>query len=398
MIILALKYFFLSLRTQRKVIWITIISIGVSIGTLITSISIMNGFQNSVLERILHIYGHMDVYSNSLDKKIHLIKKKSWYKHHIKVSEKQGILSHNNETQGVKIIGISRENCDYIVQDKWVNKSDKIKPSPKTPIIMVGEKLAQNFRLSPNSIAKLFIPYGVLSSKISIKPLDVKVSSIFKLGFHSFDKNVIFVIGNSLDKYSLGFEQSQYLFYTNNPENIDNIQQDLYDLSGKSYSIWTWKDTNPSLRQMFNMQNIILAVFIGMFIFCCMLQSTNSLWILISERVQDISLLKSFGASKLQIFSLFAYLGLFISIGSIAFGLIFGLSLVYAFPKIYGFIHKTYGYTMVHQESFGFSEFHPKIFMSDLLLIVSISFIIMMIILMNIARQSNKVDIIKGLN
>ncbi|QEK37873.1 ABC transporter permease [Candidatus Cytomitobacter indipagum] len=395
MIILALKYFFLSLRTQKKVIWTTIASIGIGIGTLITSISIMNGFQNSILERILHIYGHMDVYSNNLDSKIHLIKNKDWYKRHIHVNEKQGILSSNNETQGVKIIGISKEDCDYIIQDKWVKKSDA---KSSAPIIVIGDKLAENFQLSANSNAKLLIPHGVLSNRISIKDLDVKVGSVFRLGFHSFDKNVVFVIGNTLDKYSLGFEQKQYMFYTNNPEKIDDIQKDLYDLSGKSYSIWTWKDTNPSLKQMFSMQNIILAVFIGMFILCCMMQSTNSLWILISERIQDISLLKAFGASNFQIFSLFAYLGLFISLGSILFGLIFGLTLVSLFPKLYNIIHKSYGQTMIHEESFGFSEFIPKVLISDLVIISTISFVIMMLILMNIARQSNKVDIIKGIS
>lgn len=337
----------------------------------------------------------MDVYSNDLENKIHLVKKKDWYKKHIHVNEKQGILSVNNETQAVKIIGIDEEDCNYIIQDKWVSRAH-VKSA--VPIIFIGEKLAENFKLSPNSNAKLFVPHGVLSNRISIKDLDVKVGSIFKLGFHSFDKNVVFIIGNALEKYSLGFEQKQYMFYTNNPEKIDQIEQDLYELSGRSYSIWTWKDTNPSLKQMFNMQNIILAVFIGMFILCCMMQSANSLWILISERIQDISLLKAFGASNLQVFSLFTYLGLFISLGSILFGLVFGLSLVVAFPRIYNILYQYYGKTMIHEESFGFSEFYPKLLLSDLLIVSAISFVVMMLILMNIARQSNKIDIIKGLN
>ncbi len=399
MLILALKYFFLSLKTKqtRKIIWITIVSIGFSLGTLITSISIMQGFQSSVLERILHIYGHMDVYSNSLNKKINIIQKKPWYKHHIKVNEKQGILSYDNNTNGVKLIGINNKNCDYIIKDKWIKKNNKLQPSPTSSLVAIGQNLADELGLSLNSNVQLFVPHGVLSNKIDIKMINAKVCSIFKLGFHSFDKNVIFVFGNELDKYSLGFEQSQYVFYTKNPNNIDEIQKDLYDLSGKSYSIWTWKDINPSLRQMFNMQNIILAVFIGMFVICCMMQSTNSLWMLISSRAQDISLLKAFGASNKQIFTLFTYVSLFISLGSILFGLSFGLCLIYLFPKIYSILHKTYGYTMIHSESFGFSEFNPKIYASDIALISGISFIIMMAILMNIARHANRLKIIEGL-
>ncbi len=400
MIILAFKYFFLSLKTHRtrKVIWVTILSIGFSLGTLITSISIMNGFQNAVLERILHIYGHMDVYSNNIEKKINLIKKKPWYRHHIKINEKQGILSYNNDTNGVKVIGINQANCDYIIQNKWVKKNSRIKPTVNTPTVAVGYKLANELGLSINSNIKLFVPYGVLSSKIAIKTMDAKVSGIFHLGFHSFDRNVIFIFGNELDKYSLGFEQKQYVFYTKTPDKIDQIQKDLYESSGKSYSIWTWKDTNPSLKQMFSMQNIVLAIFIGMFVLCGIMQSTNSLWMLISERAQDISLLKAFGASNKQIFSLFAYVALFISIGSVLFGLLFASLLIYIFPRAYHIIHKSYGYNMIHEESFGFSAFYPKIYVMDLVLISGIAFLIMMVILMFIARKSNDLEIVEGLN
>ncbi|USO00763.1 MAG: ABC transporter permease [Alphaproteobacteria bacterium] len=377
-------------------IWTTILSIGFSIGTLITSLALMNGFQGSVLNRILHIYGHMDVYSNTFENDISSITKKPWYKKHIRINEKQAILSHYNETQGVKLIGMNSDGCNYIIQNKWVNKNDNIK-STTYPIIMVGQKLAQAFGLSVGSEVKLFLPNSLANNQISIAPLNAKVGGIFKLGFHSFDKNVIFVIGNALDKYSLGFEQKQYVFYTDTPDQIDKIATDIKKLSN-NHSVWTWKEINPSLKQMFNMQNIILAVFIGMFIICCMMQSTNSLWMLISERVHDISLLKAFGASNFQIFSLFAYLSLFISIGSIMCGLSIGLLLTYLFPRVYTFIHKNYGYTMIHEESFGFSEFYPKIIYSELFMICAVSFVVMMLILTKIAKQANNVDIIQGLN
>ncbi|QEK39148.1 ABC transporter permease [Candidatus Nesciobacter abundans] len=384
-------------KRTKKVMWITILSIGFSLGILIKTIAIMRGFQESILQKSLHIYGHMDVVSQK-GFKVDFLKKKDWYVRSIKNSEKHGMINHYSSTKGVKIVSADPEDIDYIIQNKWINKKFQKNKTGDVESIAVGQKLAKEFGLRIGSYADLLIPHGFGSNNISIKKIRAKVVGIFSLGFHSFDRNVIFTLGHGLDKYTIGNPEETHTVYTTNPEKIENYKKEVYKENRNALSVWTWKDTNPSLKQMFVMQNLVIGIFIGLFVLCAMVQSTNSLWMLISEKTRDISLLKAFGASKKQIFWLFANLSIIMSISSVLIGTLFGVSMIKIFPYIMSFIKNRMGINIIHGDTFGFTEFFPRIEVLDLVIITFSAFFIMCFILFFAARSATKTDILKGIN
>ena len=63
MFIIGFRYFFSSIQRGRlrNVLWLTIISLSINIGVLITCVALIRGFESKSLEKILGMQGHARV-------------------------------------------------------------------------------------------------------------------------------------------------------------------------------------------------------------------------------------------------------------------------------------------------------------------------------------------------
>ena len=138
---LLFKRFFLSKKNEGYISiisWFSLIGIMLGVAVLIIVMSVMNGFRDELVKRIIGANGHLNIYSiNKIISKKDLISlKSSKLFEDIKfngIIETQGLIISNNSSKGIFIRGINSNDLlsiskfkDKIIRGK-IYQNDKIK-------------------------------------------------------------------------------------------------------------------------------------------------------------------------------------------------------------------------------------------------------------------------------
>ena len=332
------------LKSRRKEKFISLISIisivGIVIGvmTLIIVISVMDGFDHTLRDKIISINSHIIVlkYGDNIEncnKVISEIKNIQ----HIKDAEpfiyKQAMLSSQGIVSGVVVRGILPDSKIL----KKVLKKGKLKDKNS---IVVGSELAKNLGIVVGEKINMISPFGRLTPMGVIpKMKKFTVTGIFQSGMYDYDSSLAFV----------SIKEAQKFF--NMPNKVTGIEifvDDIYrvkDIANKikiklKYPYWTrtWMEMNKNLFSAMKLERITMFIILTLIILVAAFNIASTLIMIILEKNRDIAILKSIGAKRKDIMDIFMIKGLIIGITGSVIGTFLGCIICFLLKK-YHFIH-----------------------------------------------------------
>ena len=302
------KYFF-SLRSSsliRTVSWICFFGMSFSIASLILVTSIMGGLSHSIKKRILKKEAH--VFSEDLPSSLNSLP----------VELQQGIDQHFiYETQDLLIK--TQQGFSGIVargyQDINLKKNE----------ILIDEALSldQNFSLNSNvilvSLSSFFLP--------PIEPLlvkQVKIKGFISDAKSSKNTHIHY------KKSGLNFGAFSSIFHKLEIKLKDPYQAKFYLPYLKNSQ--TWEDRNSLLFFALKMEKFIMMLFITLSLIISCLGIASAMYLVITQKKQDIGIFHAIGLSEKNIKNLFLHLGFLFSFFSIGIGALLGIGIT-AFLK-----------------------------------------------------------------
>ena len=162
--ILITKRFLFSKKTEGYVSifsWFSIIGIALGVAAIIIVMSVMNGFRTNLIERLIGVNSHLNLYS--LNEKIHIdeineLKQNLVSKNYDKILpsiETQGLVINNQISKGVVIRGYKEFNSNHYLYTKINTKNLS---SINFNEIVIGDALAKELKLNIGDKLKLAIP------------------------------------------------------------------------------------------------------------------------------------------------------------------------------------------------------------------------------------------------
>ena len=228
------KRFFLSRKNEGYISiisWLSLIGISLGVAVLIIVMSVMNGFREELVSKVVGVNGHLNIFSqfNEINENdFNLIKKnKKLEKININpIIETQGLLITDKDSKGIFIRSV---DSNYLIKRKdFINKiiQGSIFSNNSNEII-IGSQLANSLDLSINDKVKIAIPRtdNTLFGNIP-RFKTLIISGIFNLGIYEYDykKNII--------DYKVN-EKYLSAFYDENNNIIAARRNKLYLLSHK---------------------------------------------------------------------------------------------------------------------------------------------------------------------
>jgi len=147
---------------------------------------------------------------------------------------------------------------------------------------------------------------------------------------------------------------------------------------------------------MFDTQIRAIYLLVGLYILSGIIQGLSSLYILLSERSSDISILTLLGMSRWQKCRIFIAYGFLVSLTNTILGMVVGIILTNLYPTFRDLYHKITCNDLIHKDMFWVSDFNPSLLISDLLTIGLYTFIAMVISMSLAAYFISQKEIIKG--
>ena len=319
------KQFFLSLndigRITKK---ISIIGIGLGSFALIISISVLNGFEQKLDEKISNFDGHIRI--SGLEQKFDISK----------IELLEGIVSTSFSLDRKGIINHASDQS--VVTFKQVDYN-KIKSFYKVPF--VGNNPNENEILIGNDVAaRLGIRVG--DEVIISSPLDnvsflgfppaikTKVSGIFYSKILDYDNKYIFISNNIGKKLFHNISSLKSLdVKVKNSLEIDSIKKRLVSLLGTGKTIESWKDRNSALVSAIEMEKIGSIFVLSLIILVASFSMSSTLSLITIKKIKDIGILRLLGMKLGDVRKIIIFQTLIIGLKGLFWGMVCGAGLVF---------------------------------------------------------------------
>jgi lipoprotein-releasing system permease protein len=324
------------LRGKRRTGFISIITwfsaASVFLGTLVlvVALSIANGFEKEVRDRIVGTLAHakiMQYHAQPITNYDSLCRVVLQHPQVVAASPYitgKGVIEHEQIQEGVMILGVDDSLEPSVTDLKKVIKFGDLELDTlvsnrdrKFPGIVVGIGLADKMGVRPGSEAVL-LTLVTTESGIDPVPMAMRftIAGIFETGMYEYDVNLVYI----------SIESAQELFNVRGVEGIhvrtadlfgaDKTARELTDLlGGYPYRAVDWKAHNKSLFEWMNLEKFVIFFVISLIILIASFNIVSSLIMTILQKKREIGILMSMGAtsgSVMKIFMLNGTIGGFI--------------------------------------------------------------------------------------
>ena len=375
-------------RAKRKNHFISFISMismaGIAIGvmTVIVVISVMNGFDKELKERMLGSVSHATISSYGSEY-IH-----GW-KDAITVAENtDGIVSaapyvsSEAMVQAYRTTGAMLQGIVPEYEKNVTNISNKMKYGSMDDLqagkynIIVGIDLAAALGVGPGEKITVYIPQ-FKTTAVGVLPRMKRftVVGIFEMGAYEYDSKLALIHladAQKLKKTNGGIEGIR--IKTNDLMQAPKIAYQLRDKLGGFFKVRDWTQENSNFYQATQQERIVMFIILSMIVAVAAFNILSTMVMLVTEKNSDIAILRTLGMSGSQVMNIFMVSG--VVIGSIGTLIGAGLGLIVSInvSSIISSIESYFEVDFMSSDVYYISDITADIHQADVVAIVVVAF------------------------
>lgn len=397
------------LKAKRKEKFISVTAlfsfIGIMLGvaTLIVVMSVMNGFRDELIKNIIGINAHISIFPKNDSKFLYKnivddLKLISNINTIDFVIENQAMIVTDEKTIGiiVKAIQIKDLKNKKNIYKSLSNK-DKLNNFDDSANIIIGQQMAMILNLNIGDSIKVISP-EINTTIIGAIPKTktYNIIDIFESGMYEYDSNIVFI------PFKMGQKQFRYEnsanvieIFLKNPNNSSASIKEINNiLNNKNYdfNIVDWKDANSSLISALNVERNVMFLILTLIIIVAAFNIISSLIMLVMDKGKQIALLKTIGATNKNIMRIFFICGTTIGFTGTVLGVIMGSLFAYNIENIRHFLENVFGVNLFNPTIYFLSQLPSKVFVSDIILIASMSILLSFLTTIYPALKASKTN------
>jgi lipoprotein-releasing system permease protein len=375
-------------RAKRRNHFVSFISltsiIGMALGitVLISVMSVMNGFQKEIRERILGVVSHVQVsgINGRLDDWRQLATEAGENPQVIAsapyISE-QGLLSYDQAVKGTMVRGILPEYENQVVDLGRHMKAGRLNAlHPGGFGIVLGVDLARALGARVGEKVLLIAPQGQMTPAGILPRLkQFTVVGIFEAGHYEYDAGLALI----------HLEDAQTLYrFDSNVSGVRLRLKDLYQapqvanelahtLKVDAY-ISDWTRINANFYRAVEIEKRMMFFVVVLIVAVAAFNIVSTLVMAVTDKQSEIAILRTLGASPRSIMKIFIVQGTLIGIFGTLLGLIGGVSLALNIDVVVPFIENLFHVRFLAKDVYYISELPSQVQFWDVAVIAVVSF------------------------
>lgn len=327
-------------RAKRRNGFISFISlasmIGIALGVmvLITVLSVMNGFDSHIKERVFSLAPPVTI--NDVGQQLNWQKAKPLVLRQPSVTQAapfvrgQGLLRFMSSVQPALVMGVLPQQQAKLNDLAKMMVQGKLSDLQAGKFgIILGEDLANNLGLLKGDKVTLIVP------KLDVTPLGVTpqfkrftVVGIFRAGHgFGFDKSYAYVhLQDAQALYSMGKQISGINVKLTNPYLAQRVRQQLQHVFPSSY-VSDWSQQYGPFFNAVAMEKTMMFLILVLIIAIAAFNLVSSLVMVVTDKQAEIAILRTIGATPGMIMRVFMVQGSVVGITGTMIGLALGITL-----------------------------------------------------------------------
>ena len=357
-------------RAKRRTHFISFISLismlGIALGIAarITVMSVMNGFEKEIRQRILGAAAHIQVLGG--EKGI-----EDWeavvrdVKAHPEVTATapfvgaQALLSNGSAVRGVFVRGVVPELEDQVADFGAHMKAGKLESlRPGEFGIVLGVGLARGLQLRPGDRVTLIAPQGqVTPAGLMPRLKQFTVVGIFAMDHNEFDSALALVrMEDAQVMYRLDSSVTGVRLKVRDLGEAPRITRELTRMIHADASLTDWTQQNANYFRAIQIEKRMMFIILTLIIAVAAFNLVSTLVMVVTDKHPDIAILRTLGASPASIMQIFVVQGAVIGIIGTLLGVATGIVLALNIDVVVPAIERAFNFQILSREVYYISE------------------------------------------
>ena len=393
------------LRAKRKtrfVSFITFISLaGIALGVaaLIVILSVMNGFEGELRERLLSMtaHGYVTGDDGTLD---------DWDRVRAQVAatpgviaaaplvEMEGMIRTGRALNGVVVHGILPQ-AEQEVSGRMVNfvegSLDVLTPEDRS--IVLGRFLAIDLGVRIGDGVVLLIPRPAGDGTLEPVLERFVVRGVFEAGVQDHDATLAIVhIKDAARLMSLGNRVSAVRFLTDDVMSAPTVSVSIAASLGEGFKSSDWTVENESYFRAIRIEKMMMSVLLSLIIGVAAFNIVASLVMVVTDKTTDIAILRTLGMGPANVVGVFFIQGAVIGWFGVFVGVAAGILLALNVPTVVPFLEQFLGFQIMPGDVYYVTAIPSRLESEDVLVIAIAAFILTSLATLYPARRAAHVN------
>ncbi len=393
-------------RAKRRDHFISFISMvsmmGIALGVwaLITVLSVMNGFQNDLRDRILSVASHATVseYAGPL---------LNWQQVDETIRQNpdviasapyvmgQGMVTRSSQVHGAIIRGVdpAREGDVSEVLAKIVlGNANGLQPGNFG--MLIGKNLAQQLGAQIGDKLTLVAPKGrVTPAGLLPRMKRFTLLGVFEIGAYQYDSALVVLnIDDAALFMGMGEGVSGIRLSLSDTYEAPRIRHELIQMTGGEYYIRDWTQDNVSFFNALKVEKRVMFIILALIIMVAAFNIVSTLVMLVTDKQSDIAILRTLGMAPGSVMRIFMVQGTVIGVIGTLIGAVLGVLTAINVADIVAVVEQTFNVEFFPSDVYVLSGFPSEMRFSDVLRIILMSLGLSFLATLYPAWRASKLD------
>ena len=352
--------------------WVSLIGIMLGVATLIVVMSVMGGFHDTLLSRIVGMNGHVVVYhqDGAIADYAYLIDKMKQSKtvanattSIVPIAEGQVMVTARGHNSGAMVRGIRMKDlaAKTATGTRIYGKSLN---DVKDGELVIGSSLARSLGVHMGDSVSLVSANGATPTAFGTMPriMSYPVLTSFFMGMYEYDSGYVFMPLETAQKYlNLGNSVTHIDLFLQDPEDTTAVRDALIELLPESFIVRDWRDLNRGFVGALQVESNVMFLILMLIVIVAAFNIVSSLVMLVKDKSKDIAVLRTFGVSRRSMMRIFILSGTSIGVIGAMFGTVLGVVVAMYIEPIRKFFQWATGRDLFPAELYYLSELPSKI-------------------------------------
>ncbi|MDB6088392.1 MAG: hypothetical protein JWN85_1176 [Gammaproteobacteria bacterium] len=338
--------------------WASLVGVGVGVAALIVILSVMNGFEGELRDRLLSLSAHARVTPNanapppsSADwlEAERIVRGSQGVAAVAPYAEIQALALRTPEMLPVVLRGIDpKAEARVTAVARSITQGHLSDLTPGSDRIIVGEVIAERLGLAPGDSLTLLIPTVAADSAPTPKLRQLKVAGVFEVGLQDHDGVLIFAHIDDVRALAPGQESGLGLrIRFNDVLAAPALSARIRAALPKRFEITDWTQDNANYFRATRIEKTMMSLILFLIVAVAAFNIVAMLVMVVTDKRTDIAILRTFGASPRKVMGVFITQGLVIGWLGVAIGIALGLVLALNVGTIVPFLEHTFGFQIM---------------------------------------------------
>jgi len=363
---------------------ISMLGIAIAVLVLIVVMSVVNGFERELKDRLLAMTAHATI--EDVDGKLagyEALTETATTNARVRAAapyvEGQALLVAETEISGAELRGIDpwpENTVSGVGGVMQAGKLDDLEPGAFN--IVLGVELAEALGIAVGDKVTVTLAQGIVTpAGVIPRQKRFTVSGIYRVGMYEFDRRLAFInLADAQKLYRKGDTVTGVRLAVTDIYAAPEIVREVAQANGEVVLVSDWTRRHVNFFRSIQITKSILFVILLMVVAVAAFNIVSTLVMVVKDKQADIAILRTVGARPSSILKVFVTQGSIIGVAGTLAGVVIGVTMALNLESIVGFLESVFGIKFLAANVYFISDLPSELRFADVARIALIALVL----------------------